>query len=229
MRLWRIQLASAAIGLRADTRRFFLRGHDMIGLIRGTVLNVDRSELIVEAGQSGVGYRIYLAAPETAMPAVGESVELHIYTQVREDAIELYGFRTRDERTLFTLLLSVKGVGAKVAASLLMTLSPGEVQVAVLTGNVALLKKVPGIGAKVAQRLVLELQETLKAYHFADTVPEAASRPVTVTAHADTRSALRNFGFSENDIDNVLQRLDESGETLDVQGEIRWALKNMKS
>ncbi|MBR4986152.1 MAG: Holliday junction branch migration protein RuvA [Proteobacteria bacterium] len=201
----------------------------MIGFLRGTVLNVDRSELIVEAGQSGVGYRICLAAPEAAMPAPGEAVELHIYTQVREDAIELYGFRTRDERTLFTLLISVKGIGAKVAVSLLSMLSPGEVQVAVLTGNVALLKKVPGIGAKVAQRLVLELQEALKAYHFADAIPETSARPVPVAAHADTRSALRNFGFSESDIDKVLERLDASGESLDVQGEIRWALKNMKS
>ncbi len=201
----------------------------MIGYIKGTVICAERGELVVEAGQSGVGYRIFLAAPEAAMPSVGEAVELHIYTQVREDAIELYGFRTRDERTLFTLLISVKGIGAKVAVSLLSVLAPGEVQLAVLTGNVALLKKVPGIGAKVAQRLVLELQETLRAYHFAETIPEASARPVLAAAHADTRSALKNFGFSESDIDSVLERLDASGEQLDVQGEIRWALKNMKS
>lgn len=201
----------------------------MIGYIHGKVILIEGNEVIVEAGQSGVGYRLYVATRNIETMCVDDDVELHVYTQVREDAIELYGFKTRDERKLFTLLISsVKGVGAKLAVALLDCMTPAELQVAVLSGDVATLKKVPGIGAKVADRLVLELQKSLQSFHFADSLPEIQLQKRPVSLHADTRSALKNFGFSDNDIDRVLQKLDDSGEELDVQGEIRWALKNMK-
>ena len=96
----------------------------MIGYLKGTVILVsDNREILVEAGNSGVGYRILMASTDTAELAVGQTVEFHIYTQVREDAIELYGFKTRDERTLFTRLVTVSGVGAKMALAILGTLS----------------------------------------------------------------------------------------------------------
>ena len=200
----------------------------MIGYIHGKILCAEGNEIIVEAGQSGVGYRIFMANPGGTQWKENEDVEIHVYTQVREDAIELYGFRTRDERTLFTLLISVKGVGAKLAVAILSTLSPAELQTAILTGNVNALKSVPGIGPTVAKRLVLELEGKLKTCSFSQALPDVSSVPVHSLGHADTRSALKNFGFSEPDIDRVLSKLDESGEKLDVQGEIRWALKNMQ-
>lgn len=200
----------------------------MIGYIKGRIILIDSNEIIVEAGQSGVGYRVYMASRSLDGLAAGDDVELHIYTQVREDAIELYGFRSRDDRMLFTMLISAKGVGAKMGIAILNALSPAEIQTAVLTGNVALLKKVPGVGAKIASQLVLDLENKLKTCHFADSVPDARAPRLSVGAHADTRSALKNFGYSDAQIDSVLQRLDESGETLDVQGEIRWALRNIQ-
>ncbi len=202
----------------------------MIGFIRGKVILIDGNEVIVEAGQSGVGYRLFVATRNLETMNVNDDVELHVYTQVREDAIELYGFKTRDERKLFTLLISsVKGVGAKLAMTLLDCMTPAELQVAVLSGDVATLKKVPGIGAKVADRLVLELQKTLESFHFTDSIPEIQLKKSPTSLHEDTRSALRNFGFADADIERVLQKLDESGDELDVQGEIRWALKNMNN
>jgi Holliday junction DNA helicase RuvA len=117
-------------------------------------------------------------------------------------------------------------VGSRSALAILNTLTPTQLQVAVLTANVATLKKVPGIGAKTASQIILDLEKWLKSRHFADTLPTVSqAMPAARKLHADTRSALKNFGFSEQDIDRVLAKLDESGEDLDVQGEIRWALK----
>lgn len=200
----------------------------MIGYIRGKILSIDDREIIVEAGSSGVGYRILIPTSNTPDFVLDSEIELHIYTQVREDAIELYGFKTRDERLLFTKLLTVKNVGAKTALTILNTLSPAELQTAILTGDTATLKRVPGVGNKAAQMLVVELENVLKNFHFSAIQPASLSKSKPVIAHADTRSALINLGFSEIDIDRVLTELEESGEVLDVAGEIRWALRNIK-
>ncbi|MBO5753563.1 MAG: Holliday junction branch migration protein RuvA [Proteobacteria bacterium] len=198
----------------------------MIAYLKGKVLLIDDNEVIVEAGQSGVGYRLLMSANDMSELEEGMDIELHVYTQVREDAFELYGFKSRDERALFIQLISAKGVGSRSALAILNTLTPAQLQVAVLTADVATLKKVPGIGAKTASQIILDLEKWLKSRHFADTLPTASqAMPVARKLHADTRSALKNFGFSEQDIDRVLAKLDESGEDLDVQGEIRWALK----
>ena len=189
----------------------------MIGYIKGTVLFVgggDGREVVVEAGQSGVGYRILMALSEVSSLEVGAQAELHVYTQVREDAIELYGFRTADERTLFTRLVTVNGVGAKLALSILDTLTPGELQNAVLTGDTATLKRVSGIGPKVA------------ACHFGELMPEHGRGAVSKSSHLDTRSALANLGFAEAEIDRVIGELDASGEQMDVQAEIVWCLRH---
>lgn len=201
----------------------------MIGYIKGRIVLIENSEMIVEAGQSGVGYRVYMASRSLEGLCEGDEIELHVYTQVREDAIELYGFRTRDERSLFTMLISAKGVGAKMGVAILNALTPADIQTAVLTGNAATLKKVPGVGPKVASQIILDLENKLRTCQFAPSISETHRVRASSGAHADTRSALKNFGFSDAQIDHVLEKLDESGEKLDVQGEIRWALKNMQN
>ena len=200
----------------------------MIGYIRGKVVFVNDNEIIIEAGQSGVGYRVLVPSTDAVNITAGDEMECHVYTQVREDAIELYGFKSRDERTLFTKLLTVKGVGAKSALAILNTLTPAELQTAVLTGDTVTLKKVPGIGPKAASLIVVELQNVLKNFHFADIAPTESRTTVLRSAHADTRSALLNLGFPEQTIDRALAELDETGQVLDVSGEIRWVLKNIK-
>ena len=201
----------------------------MIGYIRGNIILIDGSELVVEAGGCGVGYRILAAARSLGDVAEGDAIELHIYTHIREDAMELYGFRTRDERRLFIKLISVKGVGPKLALDVLNTLTPAELQVAILTGNTAALKKIPNVGATTASRLCLEMEKFLKTCHFADVIPDVQKQKATSTGHADTRSALKNLGIGDADIERVMVQLDESGEKLDVQGEIRWALKALSN
>lgn len=201
----------------------------MIGYLRGNIILIEGSELIVEAAGNGVGYRVLAAARSLGNITEGSEITLHIYTHIREDAIELYGFQSRDERRLFMKLISVKGVGPKLALDVLNTLTPAELQVAVLTGNTAALKKIPNVGATTASRLCLEMEKFLKTCHFADNIPDVQKQKPASTGHADTRSALKNLGISDTDIERVLVQLDESGEKLDVQGEIRWALKALNN
>lgn len=204
----------------------------MIGYIKGTVLSVgetDEREIIVEAGQSGVGYRLFVTTSVAGELSVGAAAEFHVYTQVREDAIELYGFRSSDERKLFQRLVTVNGVGAKLGLSILDTLTPEALQTAVLSGDVSALKRVPGVGPKVASRLILELESFLKTCRFGDFLVNIESRVTPKSSHLELRSALLNLGCSEQEIELLLAELDASGEQMDFQDELRWCLRKRVS
>lgn len=204
----------------------------MIGYIKGTVLSVgetDEREIIVEAGQSGVGYRLFVTTSVAGELSVGAAAEFHVYTQVREDAIELYGFRSSDERKLFQRLVMVNGVGAKLGLSILDTLTPEALQTAVLSGDVSALKRVPGVGPKVASRLILELESFLKTCRFGDFLVNIESRVTPKSSHLELRSALLNLGCGEQEIELLLAELDSSGEQMDFQDELRWCLRKRVS
>lgn len=204
----------------------------MIGYIKGTVLSVgetDEREIIVEAGQSGVGYRLFVTTSVAGELNVGAAAEFHVYTQVREDAIELYGFRSSDERKLFQRLVTVNGVGAKLGLSILDTLTPEALQTAVLSGDVSALKRVPGVGPKVASRLILELESFLKTCQFGDFLVNIESRVTPKSSHLELRSALLNLGCGEQEIELLLAELDASGEQMDFQDELRWCLRKRVS
>ncbi|MCL2326226.1 MAG: Holliday junction branch migration protein RuvA [Proteobacteria bacterium] len=200
----------------------------MIGFLRGVVIDLGADEVIIEASGGGVGYRVLVTGRELGGLGLGQEVSLHISTQVREDAILLYGFRTRDERTLFTKLILVNGVGAKLALSIMNALAPGELQRAVLSKNTGVLRQISGVGPKVAQRLVLELESLLSGCAFSDFSPLPAQK-IGQSSHADTRSALANLGFSESSIEAAMQALDALEESMSVEEEIRWALSQMKT
>lgn len=200
----------------------------MIGYIKGTILFTgggDGREIIVEAGQSGVGYRLLMTESDVGSFEIGQPAELHVYTHVREDGIELYGFKTPDERTLFTRLMTVNGVGSKLALTVLDTLTPAQLQTAVLSGDANTLRRVSGIGPKVAGRIILELRSFLETCRFGDVPADLPRAPIAPGGHADTRSALANLGFAPAEIDRLIAELDASGDDMDVQAEIVWCLK----
>ncbi len=139
----------------------------MIGKLKGLVDNVGEEELILDVG--GVGYLVSASARTLrALPAVGEAATLHIETQVREDAIRLYGFLTEAERDWFRLLQSVQGVGAKVALGILGALSGEALSAAIAHQDKAMMARAPGVGPKLAARLVMELKDKAPAYGVAD-------------------------------------------------------------
>ena len=132
----------------------------MISFIRGTVADLTETSVIVESGY--IGFEINMTGNALAQLHIGQEVKLHTYFQVREDAMQLYGFWHKDDLQVFRLLLSVNGIGPKAALGVLSGLSADELRFAVLSDDVKTLSRAPGIGKKTAQKLILELKDKLK-------------------------------------------------------------------
>lgn len=160
----------------------------MIAHLRGTLLSKRPGQAIVEAG--GVGYDVALSIPAfTVLPAEGGQVSLHIYTVVREDALALFGFLSLEEKRLFERLITVSGVGPKLAITILGGLSPERTISAIRSQDHATLTRIPGVGKKLAERLVVELKDKLE---------DMATAPVAASAGPaadDVLSALVNLGY----------------------------------
>ncbi len=197
----------------------------MIGRLRGVVDAIEDQRCLIDVG--GVGYLVFCSTRTlAALPNPPGIATLLIETQVREDAISLYGFATSAERDWFRLLTTVQGVGAKVALGMLSALSPDQLIAAIATGDRAALTRAPGVGPKLAVRLVSELRERVGA------LPSGGAMPVTPTpaagAFADALSALTNLGYRRPEAEASLARaLAEHGEAAALDVLIRAGLKGL--
>lgn len=186
----------------------------MIGSLRGVVLErvpgPTSGELLIEAG--GVGYRVAVPTSTLAMAEVGSGFFVHVHTHVREDAIILYAFATREDRVCFDSLLTVHGVGPALALALLSTHPPAALQRIVVAEDVEALMLVPGVGRKTAVRLLLELRAKLDLLTV-DLTPVNG----TPDALSDVRAALAGLGYGADEVREVLRSLpggDEPGDLL---------------
>jgi Holliday junction DNA helicase RuvA len=162
----------------------------MIAHLRGRLFSKQPGQAIVEA--AGVGYDVTISVPTfTSLPAEGAEVSLYIHTHVREDALSLFGFMDRNEKRLFERLITVSGVGPKLAVTILSGLNPDRTVAAIRAQDHATLTRIPGVGKKLAERLVVELKEKLEDLAVA---PAATERPLAPTAE-DVLSALVNLGY----------------------------------
>lgn len=194
----------------------------MIALLTGTIAYKSPDHIILDV--NGVGYRVlipfstYYELPESGM------VSLHIHTSVREDAIQLFGFRTRLEKSFFQLLLTVSGVGPKLARDILSNIQPAQLSQALMQGDIQKLSTIPGIGKKTAERLILELREKVRKLDLGET-PAAEPRLIPAEdVQEDVVSALQNLGYKEPQVRKVLGGLNaEPGCT--VEELLRQALK----
>jgi Holliday junction DNA helicase RuvA len=160
----------------------------VIAHIRGKLISKHPNQAIVEAG--GIGYDVTITIPTFSdLPGVGSEVALHVHTHVREDAIALFGFLRASEKQLFEKLITVSGIGPKLAITVLSGMAADVMVGAIRTNDVAQLTKIPGIGKKTAERMVLELRDKLESFAAA---PSAA--PVSVVEE-DVISALENLGY----------------------------------
>src|SRR5512135_2138724 len=160
----------------------------MIAHLRGRLISKHPNQAIVEA--AGVGYDVTISVPTfSELPALGGEVALHIHTHVREDAIALFGFLRPHEKQLFERLISVSGIGPKLAITILSGMAAEEMVAAIRGNDIARLTKIPGIGKKTAERMTLELRDKLAA--FGATAPSPATSP----AEEDVLSALMNLGY----------------------------------
>jgi len=173
----------------------------LIGYLNGKVVEVKTEELIVSV--NGVGYQVNLPAAFSYYQN-GDDCELYIYTYVREDALELFGFKEKESKQLFIKLLSVSGIGPKVALSIISTLSPEKFAQAVINEDINVLKQVSGIGPKSGQRLILELQDKLDDILLAS---GSGTGSKTLVHDDELYSALNNLGYQDSEINNAVHDL----------------------
>jgi Holliday junction DNA helicase RuvA len=170
----------------------------MIAHLRGKLLTKHPNQVIVET--CGVGYEVNISVPTfSELPASGSEVALHIHTHVREDVIALYGFLGPAEKQLFERLMTVSGIGAKLAITILSGMAADDMADAIRRNDVARLTKIPGIGKKTAERMVLELRDKLP---IAGASPHSV--PAMSTMEEDVLSALINLGYQRAAAEKVL-------------------------
>jgi Holliday junction DNA helicase RuvA len=194
----------------------------VIAFLTGRVAGKTPGACLLEV--SGVGYRLAMStASLSALPAEGDAVTVWTYLYVREDELSLYGFESVAEKDAFEQLITVSGVGPKVALATLSALRPDDLATAIAAEDVALLSGVPGIGKKTAQRICLELRDKMA-------LPDLAGTPggkVGVAASAEATDALLSMGFSSAEVAAALKGFD--GDAGDAQALLRHALRRLGS
>ena len=197
----------------------------MIALLTGRVASLDDGSCIIDV--SGVGYLVHASTRTlAALPQAPATARILVETQVREDAITLFGFVDPAERDWFRLLLTVQGVGAKVALGVLSALSPRELVTAIAAGDRASLTRAPGVGPKLAVRLLSELREKAGAMP----VGQGFALPIVAPAgiEADALSALANLGYRRVEAYPVVTRVRERlGEAAGLDAVLRDSLKEL--
>lgn len=194
----------------------------MIYHINGKLITKSPTDVVIEA--AGVGYFINISLHTYSQIGSQEQLKLHTYLNVREDAHTLYGFYEETERRLFTHLISVSGIGPNTARMMLSSISPLEIQEAIIKGDVPLVQRIKGIGPKSAQRLILELQDKLKK----EGPSTLLSAPTNNTTRDEALSALVMLGFNKNTADKAIDAVMRTAEgAISVEQIIKSALKSL--
>jgi len=183
----------------------------MIAHLRGILLEKHPNQVIVEAG--GVGYDVTIpVSTYSALPETGREVRLRIHTHVREEALSLYGFLSQDEKMLFERLITVSGIGPKLAVTALSGLAVGELMAAIRCGAVERLVRIPGIGKKTAERIVLELRDKLPAPEGEAAAAGLPGAPAALGAvERDVLSALVNLGCAAAAAETAVRKAKAAG------------------
>ena len=203
----------------------------MIAHLSGTLLAKQPTSAIVDVG--GVGYEVVI--PLSTFYELGENgsqVQLRIYTHVREDAIQLFGFKTARERELFLKIISVTGIGPKLGITLLSGMSADEMIASIRTNNLARLTLIPGVGRKTAERLIMELREKVAELSSAQLEEELGAKPETAeptedAVRADALSALTNLGYQRSAAEKAIDAALGEGGDVTVESILRRGLKKL--
>ena len=202
----------------------------MYSYIKGILTDMEEDRIVVEAG--GIGYNIYTTGQTFRyLPSIGEEIKIYTYLYIREDAMMLYGFLTRDDLRVFKLLIGVSGIGPKGALAILSVMTTDDLRFAVLGDDAKAISKAPGIGAKTAQRLILELKDKLSLedafeQKLANTQVKEEAKNHVKGAKNDAVQALVALGYSSSEALKALNGIEITEET-DVEDILKTALKNM--
>lgn len=185
----------------------------MIGYVRGAVSHMVTDHCFIDV--QGIGYRVFITAATRQKLTVGKAATLFTHTHVREDAILLYGFYTQDEYDLFLTLLSINGIGPKVAMGILSAIDPQQFRIAISTQNIGILTKLPGVGKKTAERMILELKDKIGVLVAEDTI-EADVTIATGNLVDEAIQALLALGYSQNEIIPIVKKIGKETQSVEV-------------
>lgn len=202
----------------------------MISYIKGTVAYLEPTIVVIE--NQGIGYTIYISEQTASqIPSPGQDINLFTYMNVREDAMELFGFLTKDDLDFFKLLITVNGIGPKGAQSILSVMTPSELRFAIIAQDAKTISKAPGVGNKTAQRIILDLKDKCNLEDALNTFAEdvaadTTQKPANETAKSEAVEALVALGYSSTEALKTLQKITITPD-MDTETILKQALKQI--
>lgn len=197
----------------------------MYAYIYGEIIEKEPENIVIECNH--IGYNIHIAPGMLSkFPSVGQMARIYTYTSVREDAFWLYGFNSKEELSLFKLLITVSGIGPKAAMGILSVMDVDTIRLAVISQDVKMIAKAPGVGAKSASRIVLELKDKIKPEDVIGKSADDEEDSVIGILRQEATEALVSLGYTVSDAYKVLQKLDINEDTK-VEDVIKMALRQI--
>lgn len=200
----------------------------MYAYIKGELAEINTDHIVIEAG--GIGYQVFISLQTfDYLPSVGENLKIYTYLYLREDAMILYGFLTKDDMELFKLLISVSGIGPKGGLAILSTLEADDLRFAILSGDAKAISKAPGVGGKTAQRVILELKDKLSLEDAFEAKTEHVQKNAAAAGGSvknDAVMALTALGYSSTESLKAVSAV-EITEDMDVEEVLKAALKHL--
>ncbi|MGY8949812.1 MAG: Holliday junction branch migration protein RuvA [Flavobacteriales bacterium] len=193
----------------------------MITQLKGRMIEKSPTEVVIDC--NGVGYMVHISLNTYSNLTDSESITLFTHLQVKEDSNTLFGFYEKTERNLFRQLISVSGIGASIARTMLSSLSPGEIQSAIISGNTSLIQSVKGIGLKTAQRVIIELKDKVSSISENDNFIGSISN----TNKDEALSALEVLGYSRKNTNKIIETLLNNSPEISVEELIKSALNKL--
>ena len=201
----------------------------MYSYIKGELAEINTDHIVIDV--NGIGYMIYISSQALDyLPAIGETIKVHTYLYMREDALILYGFLTKDELEIFKLLITVSGIGPKGGLAILSTLSADDLRFAVLSGDSKAIAKAPGVGSKTAQRVIIDLKDKLSLEDAFEKKLEHENEKINIASNSQVKNdavmALNALGYSSSESLKAVSKV-EITEEMDVEDVLKAALKHM--
>lgn len=201
----------------------------MVSYVRGELVAIEEEKVIIDV--NGVGFGVFMPAQSmNYLPMIGEEVRLHTYMNVREDAIQLFGFLTKDDLKVFKLVIGVSGIGPKGGLSILSQLSPDDLRFAVMANDAKAIAKAPGIGKKTAEKLIIELKDKLSIEDVLNKVDDSETIVTNTGAsneiQAEAVQALVALGYGNTESMKAVKKVPTDEHTT-VEELLKLALKNM--
>ena len=201
----------------------------MYSYIKGELAEINTDNIVIDV--NGIGYMIYISSQALDyLPAIGETIKVHTYLYMREDAMILYGFLTKDELEIFKLLITVSGIGPKGGLAILSTLSADDLRFAVLSGDSKAIAKAPGVGSKTAQRVIIDLKDKLSLEDAFEKKLEHENEKINIASNSQVKNdavmALNALGYSSSESLKAVSKI-EITEEMDVEDVLKAALKHM--